>query len=56
MGTKPAIPPPPPPTPFFFDKAFVLSKTIHSSQDPVHAGVARYARNGACLVCVIPTT
>ena len=42
---------------FFFDKAFALSKkTIHVSQDPTHAGVARYARNGACLVCVIPTT
>ena len=37
---------------FFFDKAFALSKTIHVSQDPAHATVARYARNGACLVCV----
>ena len=42
---------------FFFDKAFALSKkTIHVSQDPARAAVARYARNGACLVCVIPTT
>ena len=37
---------------FFFDKAFALSKTIHVSQDPARAAVARYARNGACLVCV----
>ena len=41
---------------FFFDKVFALSKTIHVSQDPAHAEVARYARKGACLVCVIPTT
>ena len=41
---------------FFFDKAFAVSKTIHVSQDPARAGVARYACNGACLVCVIPTT
>ena len=41
---------------FFFDKAFALSKTIHVSQDTARAEVARYARNGACLVCVIPTT
>ena len=41
---------------FFFDKAIALSKTIHVSQDPARAAVARYARNGACLVCVIPTT
>ena len=41
---------------FFFDKAFAVSKTIHVSQDPARAGVACYARNGACLVCVIPTT
>ena len=41
---------------FFFDKAFALSKTIHVSQDPARAAVARYARNSACLVCVIPTT
>ena len=41
---------------FFFDKAFALSKTIHVSQDPARAGVARYAHNGACLVYVIPTT
>ena len=41
---------------FFFDKAFAMSKTIHVSQDPARAAVARYARNGACLVCVIPTT
>ena len=27
---------------FFFDKAFALSKTIHVSQDPARAGVARY--------------
>ena len=27
---------------FFFDKAFALSKTIHISQVPAHAGVARY--------------
>ena len=40
---------------FFFDKAFALSKTTHVSQDPAHAAVARYACNGACLVCVIPT-
>ena len=31
-------------------------KTINVSQDPARAAVARYARNGACLVCVIPTT
>ena len=41
---------------FFFNTAFALSKTIHVSQDPARAGVASYARNGACLVCVIPTT
>ena len=41
---------------FFFDKAFALSKTTHVSQDPARAAVARYAHNGACLVCVIPTT
>ena len=41
---------------FFFDKAFALSKTTHVSQDPARAAVARYACNGACLVCVIPTT
>ena len=41
---------------FFFDTAFALSKTIHISQDPAHAGIAHYARNSACLVCVIPTT
>ena len=41
---------------FFFDKAFALSKTIHVSQDLARAAVACYARNGACLVCVIPTT
>ena len=40
---------------FFFDKAFALSKTTQVSQDPARAVVARYARNGACLVCVIPT-
>ena len=40
----------------FFDKAFALSKTTYVSQDPARAAVARYARNGACLVCVIPTT
>ena len=40
---------------FFFDKAFAVSKTIRVSQDPGRVGVARYARNGACLVCVIPT-
>ena len=37
---------------FFFDKAFAVSNTIHISQDPARAGVARYAHNGACLVCV----
>ena len=37
---------------FFFDKAVALSKTIHVSQDPARAGVACYAHNGACLVCV----
>ena len=37
---------------FSFDKAFALSKTIHVSQDPARAAVARYARNGACFVCV----
>ena len=37
---------------FFFDKAFALSKTIHVSQDPARAGVARYARSGVCFVCV----
>ena len=41
---------------FFFHKAFAVSKTIHVSQDPARAGVAHYAHNGACLVCVIPTT
>ena len=41
---------------FFFDKAFAVSKPIHISQDPTRAGVAHYARNGARLVCVIPTT
>ena len=41
---------------FFFDKAFALSKTIHVSQDPARVAAARYAHNGACLVCVIPTT
>ena len=41
---------------FFFDKAFAVSKNIHVSQDPARAAVARYARNGVCLVCVIPTT
>ena len=41
---------------FFFDKAFAVSKTIHVRQDPARAGVARYALDGACLVCVIPTT
>ena len=41
---------------FFFDKAFAQSKTIHVSQDPARAAVACYARNSACLVCVIPTT
>ena len=41
---------------FFFDKAFAVSKTVHISQDPARAAVARYTRNGACLVCVIPTT
>ena len=40
---------------FFFDKASAVSKTIQVSQDPARAGVARYAHNGACLVCVIPT-
>ena len=29
-----------------------MLKTIHVSQDPARAAVARYARNGACLVCV----
>ena len=29
-----------------------MSKTINASQDPARAGVAHYARNGACLVCV----
>ena len=38
---------------FFFDKASALSKTIHVSQDPACFSVAR---DGACLVCVIPTT
>ena len=41
---------------FFFDKALALSKTTHVSQDPARAAVAHYARNGVCLVCVIPTT
>ena len=41
---------------FFFDKGFAVSKTTYVSQDPARAAVARYARNGACLVCVIPTT
>ena len=36
----------------FIDDTICCSvKTIHVSHDPARAGVARYARNGACLVC-----
>ena len=38
---------------------FSLTKPLlcqNTSQDPARAEVARYARYGACLVCVIPTT
>ena len=41
---------------FSFEKTFALSKTTHVSQDPARAAVARYAHNGAYLVCVILTT
>ena len=41
---------------FSLTKHSLCQKTIHVSQDPARAGVAHYTRNGACLVCVIPTT
>ena len=37
---------------FSLTKPSLCQKTIHVSQDPARAAVARYARNGACLVCV----
>ena len=37
---------------FSLTKASLCQKTIHVSQNPARAAVARYARNGACLVCV----
>ena len=40
----------------FFDKALALSNTNNVSQDPDHCSVTRFARDGACLVCVKPTT
>ena len=36
----------------FFDKAFALSNTNNASQDPAHCSFARFACDGACLVCV----
>ena len=40
----------------YLTKPLLCKKNIHVCQDPARAGVARYTRNGACLVCVIPTT
>ena len=37
---------------FSLTKLSLCQKTINVSQDPAHAAVACYARNGACLVCV----
>ena len=41
---------------FSLTQPLLCQKTIHVSQDPARAAVARNARNGVCLVCVILTT